>query len=187
MGAIPALIGAGAGIIEGFLGQNSAKSQRDYETKMANSQYQRGTADMQKAGLNPALMYGSAGPAPTPSVGMAGGIGAGVDAVSSALQAKQWEATDAQAKASYAQAFKTRMEGLVAGQDAMDADVPAADSGKYSLYQKYRRAVSDNLSSAAALNRANLPGAQVTGSKAGGYIRMLQGPINSAVRASEMF
>jgi len=33
---------------------------------LANTQYSRGKADMERAGLNPALMYGSAGPAPTP-------------------------------------------------------------------------------------------------------------------------
>lgn len=45
-----------------------AQVARDYETQMSNSQYQRGVADMQQAGVNPALMYGQgAAPAGTPS------------------------------------------------------------------------------------------------------------------------
>lgn len=51
-----------------------AQKQRDWETQMANSQYQRGVADMQAAGVNPALMYGGgASPAPTPSGAAASG------------------------------------------------------------------------------------------------------------------
>ncbi|AXH75523.1 MAG: DNA pilot protein [Microviridae sp.] len=36
--------------------------------ELANTQYSRGKADMERAGLNPALMYGNAGPAPTPQL-----------------------------------------------------------------------------------------------------------------------
>ena len=35
-----------------------AQLARDYETEMSNTSYQRGVADMQAAGVNPALMYG---------------------------------------------------------------------------------------------------------------------------------
>lgn len=45
-----------------------AQLARDYETEMSNTSYQRGVVDMQKAGVNPALMYGQgAAGASTPS------------------------------------------------------------------------------------------------------------------------
>lgn len=45
-----------------------AQKQRDWEEEMSNTAYQRQVADMQKAGVNPALMYGSgASGASTPS------------------------------------------------------------------------------------------------------------------------
>lgn len=44
------------------------REQRSWEEKMANSAYQRATADMKAAGLNPGLMYGSGGAATTPNV-----------------------------------------------------------------------------------------------------------------------
>lgn len=55
------------------LGQSAAnlwgqREQRNWEEKMANTAYQRSVADMTKAGLNPALMFGSGQKADTPNV-----------------------------------------------------------------------------------------------------------------------
>lgn len=43
------------------------RRERRYNESMANSQYQRSVADMLAAGLNPALMFGSGQPAPSPA------------------------------------------------------------------------------------------------------------------------
>lgn len=61
----------GAGLTGEQVAQNQfnaeqAQIQRDYETEMSNTIWQRGVADMQSAGINPALAY-SQGGASTPS------------------------------------------------------------------------------------------------------------------------
>lgn len=48
-----------------------ADIQRGYETQMSNTAYQRASADMKAAGLNPMMMFGSGSSASTPSVGAA--------------------------------------------------------------------------------------------------------------------
>lgn len=44
-----------------------AEKQRTWVEGLANTQYQRGVEDMRSAGINPAMMFGTAAAAPTPS------------------------------------------------------------------------------------------------------------------------
>lgn len=78
MGLLGEVVGTGVNIAKGVgeainnvINFGSAQKQMDFQREMSNTAYQRGTADMIKAGLNPALMYGSAGPASTPQGAMA--------------------------------------------------------------------------------------------------------------------
>lgn len=64
---------------------NQVQINRDYQTQMSNSAYQRAKADMQAAGLNPMMMFGSGGPSSVPSGGAASGDSASVSSPNMAL------------------------------------------------------------------------------------------------------
>lgn len=55
---------------------SSLQTQRDYETTMSNTAYQRAVNDMKAAGLNPMMMMSHGAAATTPSVGAASGSAA---------------------------------------------------------------------------------------------------------------
>jgi len=87
-----ALVGGGLSLLGGLFQQN-------YNTQMADTSYQRAVADMEKAGLNPALMYGSGGPEAVPQ---SSNIGSAV--TSSAGEGFQALLGQAQAQASIREA-----------------------------------------------------------------------------------
>lgn len=86
------LIVGGATLLGGFMSSSTAKENnaanvamqretnqmtiaenqknRDYQTQMSNTAYQRASADMTAAGLNPAMMFGSGNAASTPAGGV---------------------------------------------------------------------------------------------------------------------
>ncbi|QCQ84763.1 DNA pilot protein [Blackfly microvirus SF02] len=66
-----------AEINRGFQQSNINQAQ-NYQAAMSNSAYARASKDMQNAGLNPAMMFGSGGAASTPAGGGVGGAQASV-------------------------------------------------------------------------------------------------------------
>lgn len=107
----PALIAGGASLVGGYLrnrGEKSearknrrfqrqeARTQMKFQEKMRNTEWQAGIADMEAAGLNPALAY-SQGGATAPMGASGSGSKADIDdvvtsGVSSAMQAKKLSA-----------------------------------------------------------------------------------------------
>lgn len=107
-----------------------AQINRDYQTQMSNTAYQRASADMKAAGLNPASMFGSGGAASapsgstasvgTPSVpvsqskGALSGIGDAVNrGLDSAIQAKTIDRLTAQIAQSNSERINTEADTLV--------------------------------------------------------------------------
>lgn len=91
---------------------NAQSQQMEYETEMSNTAFQRQVKDMQAAGLNPALMYGSgAGSgASTPAGPETSGNGDIASALQLALLGKQAKLLDAQAEKTTAEAGLTSRE-----------------------------------------------------------------------------
>ena len=89
---IPALLGGAASLIGGVMGNRNrsqeAVKNRQFQERMSNTSWQRGVADMEAAGLNPALAY-SQGGASSPSGSLATQDDVVSPAVHSGLAAKR--------------------------------------------------------------------------------------------------
>ncbi len=126
--AVPAIIAGGASLIGGIFGNRSrgkeAKKDRKFQERMSNTQWQRGIADMEAAGLNPALAY-SQGGASSPSGAMAQQSDVVTDGVNSALaakiQEKQENLLDMQAQKTMAETIQTRYQSNIAQTEAREA------------------------------------------------------------------
>lgn len=69
--------------------RSEAQRSRDWSERMSSTAYQRSTADMRAAGLNPMLLAGHASPAGAPSGAQAPVVNPTAGAVSTALEARR--------------------------------------------------------------------------------------------------
>lgn len=96
---------------------NEAQKNRDFQQQMSDTSYQRAVTDMQNAGLNPALLYGSgSNGASTPSGSMASSVspssGSNIGDILQLLSFKKMlRNTDADTAQKSAEAFKAVEEG----------------------------------------------------------------------------
>jgi uncharacterized protein (DUF2147 family) len=99
---INGLIAAGGSLLGAAMRNKAAKAasarQMVFQEDMSNTSYQRGMADMKKAGLNP-ILAGKVGGASTPTGSTYNPENIGTNAVNSYLQTKQNEANVANTKA----------------------------------------------------------------------------------------
>ena len=128
LGIVSSLLGSVASGVMGMFGQNSANQQAHdnmmeqerFATEMPNTAYQRASIDMQKAGLNPAAMFGSGGPASTPGVQQA--------PVQNAMAPLASSIGNAVASATQQMTAEKTIENLVAQNAQIQADTRVKDA-----------------------------------------------------------
>lgn len=120
---IGALLTAAAPVIGGALGfagnersnaanARQAQMNRDFQERMSNTAYQRATADMRAAGLNPALAYqqGGAGTPGGAQATMTNSLAGGGGAAEAGMRIQEIQNMKAVREATQAQTEKTRSE-----------------------------------------------------------------------------
>lgn len=139
------------------------REQRAWEEQMSNTAHQREVADMQKAGLNVALMYGSgASGASTPTGSTAQAAdpkqgGSLSDLVTALLAKKQGELLDAEVSKTNAETRKTGFEAQKVASESAVADAEARlKSLMADWYPALTQAQIDELAAAAANHTAGV-------------------------------
>lgn len=106
---LPGALDITGGMFSNAANANQAAKNRQFQERMSNTSYQRAVADLNKAGLNPALAYGQGG-ASSPSGSTAQQENVLKGATSAALTRAQIQATEAAKNKTIAETEAIRMD-----------------------------------------------------------------------------